>query len=216
MLRCLSVLFWRMAQQDRKHSASPGPLWICEPSTWGQRRRKSSSACVLTQSFGFPLSALCILHRKQTKHSSNDKSCDGSQPCFLFRHAMQGDRGGILRNLCLSFWCLKEHRISPSEWKSEVQKTEEPQDQGCFWGELWGVSRRKKWRRVVGGCLHFLSLGTHISHTSSPEPWDRPLKTVRLSFMWLPWSLCSERGLPLPRVPWPDSPRTGEQARSGG
>lgn len=76
------------AQQAHKHSSGPGLLWICEQLTQGQRRRKSSPARVLTQrSFVFPLSTLCILHRKQTKHSSSGKYCDGSQRCFLFRHA---------------------------------------------------------------------------------------------------------------------------------
>lgn len=76
------------AQQGHKHSSGPGLLWICEQLTQGQQRRKSSPAPVLTQrSFVFPLSTLCILHRKQTKHSSNGKYCDGSQRCFLFRHA---------------------------------------------------------------------------------------------------------------------------------
>lgn len=57
-----------MALQDHKHSLSLGQLWICVWLTQGQRRRKSSSACVLTQrSFVFPLSTVCILYGKQTK-----------------------------------------------------------------------------------------------------------------------------------------------------
>lgn len=76
------------AQRGHKHSSRPGLLWMCEPLTRGQRRRKSSMARVLTwRSFVFPLSARCILHGKQTEHSSRGKYCDGSQRCFLFRHA---------------------------------------------------------------------------------------------------------------------------------
>lgn len=45
-----------------------------------------------------------------------------------------------------------------------------------------------------GGCLHFLPLGTHVSHAASPERWDRPLKTVELHFRWLQWHLRSEHG----------------------
>lgn len=66
-----------MVHRNHKHSSGPGLLWICVHLTQGQRRRKSSSACVLTQrSFVFPLSTLCILHWKQTKHSSVGKYCD--------------------------------------------------------------------------------------------------------------------------------------------
>lgn len=61
-----------MAQQDHKHSLSPGQPWICVQLTQGRQRRKSSSAYVLTQrSFVFPLSAL---HPPlKTKHSSPGK-----------------------------------------------------------------------------------------------------------------------------------------------
>ena len=38
-----------IAPRDYKHSLSPGQLWICLQLTPGQQRRKSSSACVLTQ-----------------------------------------------------------------------------------------------------------------------------------------------------------------------
>lgn len=83
-----------MAQPDHKHSRSPGLLWICVQLTQGQRRRKSSSACVLTQrSFVFPLSTLCILHWEQTNIPALVNIVTGTPVSFLPFPPLHGDRG---------------------------------------------------------------------------------------------------------------------------
>lgn len=90
-----------MAQLDHKHSRSAGLLWICVQLTRGQQRRKSSSACVLTQT-EFCFSFVNSLHPplRTNKHSSTGKYCDWQPRVVFFPFpTFHGDRGWHFKRL---------------------------------------------------------------------------------------------------------------------
>lgn len=109
-----------MAGQNHKHSFGPGLPWICVYFIHGQWRRKSSSACVLTQrSFAFRLSTLCILHRKQTEHSGMGKYCDWRPQwcCFSLCYNCWETDGGTVEDPWLSFWYFNQNHSSSGNEK---------------------------------------------------------------------------------------------------
>lgn len=156
-----------MAQQDHKHSLSPGQPWICVQLTQGRQRRKSSSAYVLTQrSFVFPLSAL---HPPlKTKHSSPGKYCDGQPGVVVFSFfaitCWWGVGGGwwwyFERSVVVMLIFKGQPIVAIPEMKKWCKGKEEPQ--GNFFFFLFEGNWRHFKEEEAGasyvGCLHSLPL----------------------------------------------------------